>query len=366
MKRFQIWIVLIALALLAGCATTVPDYEILLRAEQAAARMSDYETATEPDGEDKLLGNDVSDTRMSTAGTTKQFRLRDLPASDSVSSALSGVTTALSGKHPLMPGVAGDGANGLTVPGAVGLGGSLRFRGAFAVADIPALPVDGDVIMVVDGAAPCDLITGLGPYRYWMAYSGSEWGCLGDGSVGEIDKISSGDSNVTVVDTSTGTISILVDDEVIATFSKQGASVGSMLLSTNLVDNGTYQAAEILTGRVAGEAVSKWQALKLDTSTGKYMLAATPNTLTAPAWGIAVAAADAEVPVLVMTRGVARDDTWNWVPGYQLYLSSTGAGGLTQTAPTTAGHIVQPVGRAISATQVYFNVDFVNGWYTHE
>jgi hypothetical protein len=49
---------------------------------------------------------------------------------------------------------------------------------------------------------------------------------------------------------------------------------------------------------------------------------------------------------------VIRNDAWAWTPGGTLYLSTT-TGGLTQTAPSTAGEIVQQVGFAISADVAY-------------
>jgi hypothetical protein len=357
MKRFQIWIVLIALALLAGCATTVPDYEILRRAEQAAARMSDYETATEPDGEDTLIGNDVSDTSMSAAGTTKKYRVRDLPPSDSVSS-------ALSGKHPLMPGVAGDGANGLTVTGAVGLGGSLRFRGAVAVADIPALPVDGDVIMVVDGAAPCDLLTGLGPYRYWMAYSGSAWVCLGDGATTPT-QILLGDTEITITDdgVSSGSIAIKADTTPVATITAAGITMGPLAVTAALTSNNTFSSAQLLTGANGGETITQWQTVYFDGTAGEYLLADANAAGEWPAAGIAVAATTDGNPIKVMVSGFARYDTWNWTPGAALCLSET-AGGVIACSDASVcsadGDCAQRIGTAITADIVHFN--FAQGW----
>lgn len=55
----------------------------------------------------------------------------------------------------------------------------------------------------------------------------------------------------------------------------------------------------------------------------------------------------------VLRQGYIRDDTWNWSAG--LIYASTTAGGLTQTAPSGTGDIVQIVGEAVSADIMYFN-----------
>ena len=51
--------------------------------------------------------------------------------------------------------------------------------------------------------------------------------------------------------------------------------------------------------------------------------------------------------------GFARDDTWTWTVGGEIYLSET-AGALTQTAPTTASSVTQVMGIAIHADRMYF------------
>lgn len=55
----------------------------------------------------------------------------------------------------------------------------------------------------------------------------------------------------------------------------------------------------------------------------------------------------------VLRKGYIRDDTWNWSAG--LIFASTTTGGLTQTAPSGTGDIVQIVGEAVSADIMYFN-----------
>ena len=112
-------------------------------------------------------------------------------------------------------------ANGINVTGGAAFGepvaiGSLyRFRGAVAVANIPASPVANDVILVIDGDTPCDTSTGLGEYAYFMRYTGDTWVCAGDGgdAAMQLDGLSdvNGDGNAgyVLVDDGDGTFSFI-------------------------------------------------------------------------------------------------------------------------------------------------------------
>ena len=73
MKRKTI--IIIALCLLCGTAAL-------------ASKITDYLTASSPSGDDYIIGVDVSDTTQAASGTTKKYRLRDLPVSDPASAAL--------------------------------------------------------------------------------------------------------------------------------------------------------------------------------------------------------------------------------------------------------------------------------------
>lgn len=64
----------------------------------------------------------------------------------------------------------------------------------------------------------------------------------------------------------------------------------------------------------------------------------------------------------ILRRGFIRNDTWNWTLGNgvanYLYASTT-TGGLTQTAPSATGDLVQIVGYAVSADVIYFDPQLV-------
>lgn len=60
----------------------------------------------------------------------------------------------------------------------------------------------------------------------------------------------------------------------------------------------------------------------------------------------------------ILLHGVLRVDAWNWTTGpgtSSLIYLSTATGGLTQTQPSGAGDIIQPVGWALTDDCIYFS-----------
>jgi hypothetical protein len=110
-------------------------------------------------------------------------------------------------------------------------------------------------------------------------------------------------------------------------------------------------AGRAITGVNAGATIAQWEAVYMG-SGGEWLLADATDDTAAPCRGVAAAAGTDNNPLTVVTEGVIRNDAWAWTPGGTLYLSTT-TGGLTQTAPSTAGEIVQQVGFAISADVAY-------------
>lgn len=66
-------------------------------------------------------------------------------------------------------------------------------------------------------------------------------------------------------------------------------------------------------------------------------------------------------PASYLGFGIARNDTWAWTVGGLVYLSATGTttNTLTQTAPSTAGQVVQVLGIATHADRIYFNPQLI-------
>jgi hypothetical protein len=112
----------------------------------------------------------------------------------------------------------------------------------------------------------------------------------------------------------------------------------------------TYHGRGI-TGVNAGATISQWQTVYMG-SGGEWLLADATDDSAAPCRALAAEAGTDGNPMTVVTEGVIRNDAWAWTVGGAIYLSTT-AGGMTQTAPSATGEIVQSVGFAISADVMY-------------
>lgn len=84
-------------------------------------------------------------------------------------------------------------------------------------------------------------------------------------------------------------------------------------------------------------------------STG-FKNAKADSYLTLPAIGLILETGTGNKKIL--TRGIIRNDSWDWTKGGRIYVSAATAGALTQTAPTTATQLVQIIGVALSSDEV--------------
>lgn len=108
-----------------------------------------------------------------------------------------------------------------------------------------------------------------------------------------------------------------------------------------------------LTGLLAGATIAQWEVVYLGGSS-TWLLADANGSGTYPARGLAVASYASTDPAKILVHGTARNDAWSWTPGGDLYVSAT-AGGITQTAPSTAGDKVQKIGFALTADVIFVN-----------
>lgn len=137
-----------------------------------------------------------------------------------------------------------------------------------------------------------------------------------------------------------------------------GAAVfaaGPQILDNAALGTDDTWSGRAVSGRNAGASIAQWE-LVYPGGSGTWLLADADGTGTYPARGIAVAAYSDTDPAVILRSGTVRNDAWDWTPGGTLYLSTT-AGGLTQTAPSTTGDIVQAVGFAITADIADFDFD---------
>ena len=78
------------------------------------------------------------------------------------------------------------------------------------------------------------------------------------------------------------------------------------------------------------------------------------NSFTKLAYGISMTSATAGNPIQVLLLGLFNFGG-SVTPGQLYYLSDTVAGGLTTTAPSTVGTIVQPAGYGVDTNSIFFN-----------
>lgn len=102
----------------------------------------------------------------------------------------------------------------------------------------------------------------------------------------------------------------------------------------------------------AGVSLSALRAVTTNSS-GQAIYASNDTLGNAQVLGITLGSANAGEQVGVKTFGPMSDANWNWAKG-AVYLGTNGQ--LTQTAPSGGAIIVQ-VGRALTATQLFVDVD---------
>lgn len=124
----------------------------------------------------------------------------------------------------------------------------------------------------------------------------------------------------------------------------------------------TIGAAETLSSEnKQGATVYAGQAAALHSSGTGIVLADASSVLT-PALGIITADAAAGIAAEILTEGIVTLADWTAATGAAsltpnaVYYLSTTAGLLTVTAPSTAGHYLQYIGRAITAQKLDISI----------
>lgn len=106
----------------------------------------------------------------------------------------------------------------------------------------------------------------------------------------------------------------------------------------------------------AGENVSAYEVGYMK-SDGKVWKGKADAATTAPIFCIALASITANNTGSFQVLGEVTNGAWSWTIGGLIYLSPATAGALTQTIPTTSGHIVQIVALALTATKILFKAE---------
>lgn len=144
------------------------------------------------------------------------------------------------------------------------------------------------------------------------------------------------------------------DDEIILNILDLNPtlSIADNILNLNVESGGLVPGGNTDLTYTAGTVLSALRAVTLD-NLGQATYATNATLAGAQVLGITVTAASAGSPVLVRTIGIMTDNSWNWTKG-PIYLGSNGA--ITQSAPT-GGLVVAPIGRALTQTTIYIDID---------
>lgn len=129
-------------------------------------------------------------------------------------------------------------------------------------------------------------------------------------------------------------------------------SIVNSILNLNVESGGLVPGGNTDLSYTAATSLSALRAVTLD-NLNQVTYATNTTLANAQVLGITVTAANAGSNVLVRTIGIMNDASWNFVKG-PIFLGVNGA--LTQSAPT-GGLVVAPIGRALSQTIIYIDVD---------
>lgn len=104
----------------------------------------------------------------------------------------------------------------------------------------------------------------------------------------------------------------------------------------------------------ASEALSDGDFVNLYSNTGAFCRKADGSAAGKPADGFVLASVSSSGTATVYPIGTLNNHRSGMTPGARQYLSDTTPGAITATVPTTAGHVVQEIGVASSATEIIF------------
>jgi len=137
---------------------------------------------------------------------------------------------------------------------------------------------------------------------------------------------------------------------------KKHSQNGDTTIVVTAAPGSDHQATGVIVTLTAGEALVFGNNCYLKSDTKMWKAKADADT-TMPGMALCLESISAEGSGLFLLLGVARDDSWNWTVGGLIYADSGTAGALTQTAPSTATHYVQPIGIATHADRMLYKPD---------
>ena len=126
----------------------------------------------------------------------------------------------------------------------------------------------------------------------------------------------------------------------------------NILLDDTLGSDHTYSG--IIDSQPVGESVVFGQLLYFNWTDKEWKLAKADASTTVPALAIALESKGDGQTCKLLRQGYIRDDSWDFTAS-MVYLSTSTAGAVQSTAPSTTGNQVQRVGQAKTADIMFFS-----------
>jgi len=163
------------------------------------------------------------------------------------------------------------------------------------------------------------------------------------------------------IGTITNTYGVYLEDQTV------GSSVNYSLYSagTNYLNKEELRFAPLASDHTfsgkfitatAGESVVIGDVCYLKSDEKFWKIDATAEATTKGQCVMATASIGADASGVFMTKGLIRDDSWNWTAAQELWAPTT-PGNLTSTKPTTTNHYVRLMGWARDDDHVWFEPD---------
>lgn len=204
--------------------------------------------------------------------------------------------------------------------------------------------------------------------NYTLTHSAGLLTANGSFSVGTSNVVTTGTielgdaSDTTIARASAGQIS--VEGVQVATISNTVTLSGKTIRNTVEPATDDTYTGEDLSGILAGDTITQWDLVYLDSSSGRWEFADADAAATAGGvfLGLAASSSTDGNALTVVTRGVVRNDGWTWSgAGKPLYVSTTPAG-MTETAPSATDDVVRIVAYTMSDDCIFFCPS--NDWIT--
>ncbi len=118
--------------------------------------------------------------------------------------------------------------------------------------------------------------------------------------------------------------------------------------------NDFIRGSGIIAGHIQGGATIAAYTTVTVNGNSQWVNTDADNVDTMPVMGLAMETLRANKKGRVLIQGFTNNNDWTWTPGALLYASTT-TGELTENPPTGINDVVQEIGKAVTATFIYFS-----------